>query len=280
MFNLTEFSASHWLLVPLIIFGRYVILAAVAYGVFYVWKRRAWFFRKIQQKFPLRSDYAREVGYSAVSSAIFAAMAWLCLGTSLRPYTQFYSDIEQYGWWWLALSIPLTLLIHDAYFYWIHRLMHLPGLYRRIHLVHHKSVNPSPWAAYAFHPAESLLEAGIIPVLLFLIPLHPVSFWAFVTLMLVFNVYGHLGYELFSRKTYEHPLGRWINSSVHHNMHHEKFHGNYGLYFTIWDRLCGTLRPDSMDKVAEVHGRIHPRHKQEERETTTGEKHAASRPAF
>ena len=63
-------------------------------------------------------------------------------------------------------------------------------------------------------------------------------------------------------------------------MHHEKFHGNYGLYFTIWDRLCGTLRPDSMDKVAEVHGRIHPRHKQEERETTMGEKHAASRPAF
>jgi sterol desaturase/sphingolipid hydroxylase (fatty acid hydroxylase superfamily) len=87
-------------------------------------------------------------------------------------------------------------------------------------------------------------------------PLHPISFFAFITLMLLFNVYGHLGYELFSRKTYEHPIGRWLNSSVHHNLHHEKFTGNYGLYFTIWDRLCGTLREDSLDKIDQVHGKI------------------------
>lgn len=256
MFNPTEFSAYQWLIVPFIIFGRYVVFCTVSYSVFYAWKRRAWLYRKIQQKFPKRADYLREIGYSALASAIFAVISWLCLGTPLRQYTLFYSDIGQYGWLWLVVSIPLTLFIHDAYFYWIHRLMHLPGLYRHIHLVHHKSVNPSPWAAYAFHPVESLLEAGIIPVLLFSIPLHPVAFWAFITLMLLFNVYGHLGYELFSRKTYDHPVGRWLNSSVHHNMHHEKFHGNYGLYFTIWDRLCGTLRADSMEKVEDVHGRI------------------------
>ncbi len=256
MFNPAEFSAAHWALVPLIIFGRYVVFCALLYAVFYVWKRRAWLYRKIQQHFPHRADYIREIGYSAIASVIFGGISWLCLGTAVREHTLFYSDIDTYGRLWLAISIPLTLLIHDTYFYWIHRLMHHPALYRRIHLVHHKSVNPSPWAAYAFHPIESVLEAGIIPVLLFSIPLHPVSFWAFVTLMLLFNIYGHLGYELFSRKTYDHPVGRWINSSVHHNMHHEKFHGNYGLYFTIWDRLCGTLREDSMDKVEKVHGRI------------------------
>ena len=60
----------------------------------------------------------------------------------------------------------------------------------------------------------------------------------------------------FSQKTYRHPLGKWLNSSVYHNLHHEKFQGNYGLYFTIWDRLCGTLRTDSAEKIAEVHQRI------------------------
>ncbi len=109
--------------------------------------------------------------------------------------------------------------------------------------------------AYAFHPVEALLEAGILPVLLIFIPLHPISFFAFITLMLLFKVYGHLGYELFSKKTYEHPIGRWLNSSVHHNLHHEKFNGNFGLYFTIWDRLCGTLREDSLEKIEEVHSR-------------------------
>lgn len=256
MFDLTQFSIVKWFFVPLIIFGRYVLFCLVPFLFYYVWKRREQWYRKIQQHFPAPSDYRREILHSALTSLIFGAVTWLCLGTPLRQYTQFYTEVSEYGWGWLALSIPLTLLVHDAYFYWAHRLMHHPRLYRHVHLVHHKSVNPSPWAAYSFHPVEAVLEAGIVPLLLVTMPLHPLSFWAFVTLMLLFNVYGHLGYELFPKSTYTHPLGRWLNSSVHHNLHHEKFLGNYGLYFTIWDRLCGTLRADSLDKVESLHNRI------------------------
>lgn len=256
MFDLTQFSIVKWFFVPVIIFGRYVLFCLIPFLIYYVWKRRAQWYRKIQQHFPAPSDYRREILHSAITSLIFGVVTWLCLGTPLRQYTQFYTEVSEYGWGWLALSIPLTLLIHDAYFYWAHRLMHHPRLYRHVHLVHHKSVNPSPWAAYSFHPVEAVLEAGIVPLLLVAMPLHPLSFWAFVTLMLLFNVYGHLGYELFPKSAYTHPLGRWLNSSVHHNLHHEKFHGNYGLYFTIWDRLCGTLRADSMEKVESLHNRI------------------------
>ncbi|MFN0176869.1 MAG: sterol desaturase family protein [Saprospiraceae bacterium] len=258
MFNPTEFSAFQWLLMPMFIFGRYVVLTAVLYFVFYVWKRRAWFYRKIQQRFPTPTDYQREIGYSALTSLIFGGVAWLCLGTSFHSFTQFYTDIDQYGVGWLIVSIPLTLLIHDTYFYWIHRLMHWPPVYRLIHLTHHRSVNPSPWAAFAFHPMEAVAEAGIIPILLLVMPLHPISFFGFVTMMLLFNVYGHLGYELFPIKMYKHPLGKWLNTSIYHNLHHEKFTGNYGLYFTFWDRLCGTLREDGLQKVEEVHGRERP----------------------
>ncbi|MBK6998392.1 MAG: sterol desaturase family protein [Lewinellaceae bacterium] len=77
-------------------------------------------------------------------------------------------------------------------------------------------------------------------------------------MMLLFNVYGHLGYELFPPKMYKHTLGKWLNTSIYHNLHHEKFKGNYGLYFTFWDRLCGTLREDGLKKVEEVHGRERP----------------------
>lgn len=246
----------NWLLAPFLIFGRYAVLCLVLFSIFYGWKRRAWLSRKIQQRFPARADYLREIGYSLVSALIFAGMAALWLGTPLRACTKWYTDIHLHGLPYLFLSVGIILAIHDTYFYWIHRLMHHPRVYRRIHLLHHRSVNPSPWAAYAFSPLEALLEASIIPLILLLTPVHPLAFFAFITIMLWFNVYGHLGYELFPKAVYTHPLGRWLNSAIYHNLHHERVNGNFGLYTTVWDRLMGTLREDSAARVEEVHGRV------------------------
>jgi sterol desaturase/sphingolipid hydroxylase (fatty acid hydroxylase superfamily) len=242
-----------WLFAPLVIYGRYAILSGIAFFIFYVWKKRAWLHRKIQQRFPSTNDYLREVSYSFLTALIFAAVALLCLKTPFRQLTQWYTDVSAYGWGYLLLSIVLIVLLHDTYFYWLHRLMHHPKWYRQVHLVHHQSVNPSPWAAYAFHPFEAVLEAGIIPLAMLVMPLHPIAFFSFVTIMLWFNIYGHLGYELFPAWVYRHPVGRLINSSVYHNLHHERFNGNYGLYFTFWDRLMGTLRKDNDDKLNALH---------------------------
>jgi sterol desaturase/sphingolipid hydroxylase (fatty acid hydroxylase superfamily) len=254
MFEPGKLQGLQWGIVPLIIFARYLVIAGVAFLVFYVWKRKRFLYRKIQNRFPKNADYLREIGYSALTSVIFGATAFICLGTPLRQYTQFYTDINQYSMGWFWLSIVIAILLNDTYFYWIHRMMHHPKLYRSMHLTHHLSVNPSPWAAFAFHPLEAVVEAGTIPLLLFAIPMHPLAFLAFVLFMTVFNVYGHLGYELYPQKLYKHPLGKWLNSSVYHNLHHEKFTGNYGLYFTFWDRICGTLRSDCESKVEQIHG--------------------------
>ncbi|MEQ1746359.1 MAG: sterol desaturase family protein [Saprospiraceae bacterium] len=256
MFFLADAPAENWLIVPLVIFSRYALLCLWLFGLFYIWKRRAWLFRKIQQSFPKNSDYRREIGYSASTALIFGATAALCFATPLREYLRLYTDVSAYSIGYLIFSVPMILFLHDTYFYWCHRLMHHPRLYRRMHLTHHRSVNPSPWCAYAFHPFEAVVEAGILPLVLFTVPLHPIAVFAFITLMLWFNVYGHLGYELFPKKVYDHPLGRWLNSSVYHNLHHERFTGNYGLYFTFWDRWMGTLHTDSFRRVDEVHARI------------------------
>jgi sterol desaturase/sphingolipid hydroxylase (fatty acid hydroxylase superfamily) len=146
-------------------------------------------------------------------------------------------------------------LLHDTYFYWTHRAMHHKKLFRAMHLVHHKSVNPSPWAAYAFHPLEAIVEAGIFAVFLFTIPIHPLHLLVFFFAMIVYNVYGHLGYELYPAGFSKHWLGKWINTSVNHNQHHQHFKGNYGLYFTFWDRLMGTIRADYDQRFEEVTGK-------------------------
>ncbi len=73
--------------------------------------------------------------------------------------------------------------------------------------------------------------------------------------MIIYNVYGHLGWELYPKGFSKHWLGKWINTSVNHNMHHQYFKGNYGLYFLFWDRLMGTIRPDYEERFEAVKNR-------------------------
>ncbi len=70
--------------------------------------------------------------------------------------------------------------------------------------------------------------------------------------MITYNVYGHLGYELYPRGFNTGRVGRWINTSTNHNQHHQYFRGNYGLYFTFWDRMMGTIRKDYDERFEQV----------------------------
>lgn len=224
--------------------GRYIILAGLSFLVLYVIFRNKTRLRKIQARFPSRQDYFREIGFSLLTIAIFAAVPLILLNTWVRPYTTFYTDIREYGWFYFFLAFPIMLIIHDTYFYWAHRVMHHPALFKWVHLVHHRSTNPSPWAAYAFHPLEAIVETAIVPIFLFTIPIHTYHLPVFFLFMITYNVYGHLGYELYPKGFSRSTVGKWINTSVNHNQHHQYFKGNYGLYFLFWDRIMGTIRPD------------------------------------
>ena len=116
---------------------------------------------------------------------------------AIRPHTTFYEKISDYGLAYAVLAFPLMVFMHDAYFYWMHRIMHHPKLFRLFHLVHHKSSNPSPWAAYAFHPLEAVAESMIFAIFLFTIPVHPIHLMLFFIFSLSYSVYGHLGFELY-----------------------------------------------------------------------------------
>jgi sterol desaturase/sphingolipid hydroxylase (fatty acid hydroxylase superfamily) len=146
-------------------------------------------------------------------------------------------------------------IMHDTYFYWTHRIMHHKSLFNTMHLVHHKSTNPSPWAAYAFHPLESIVEVGIFVVFLFTLPVHTTHIIIFFLLSIMYNIYGHLGWELYPKGFSKSVIGKWINTSVNHNQHHKYFKGNYGLYFLFWDRIMGTIRADYDEAFEEVKSR-------------------------
>src|ERR1700730_15432277 len=141
---------------------RYFFIAGIAFLIFYLVFKNQKKYRKLQPKFPKLKDYRREIGYSIISIAIFAAVPLFILHyPPIAPYTTYYKHIDDFGWLYFFLAFPIMFLIHDAYFYWTHRLMHTKRLFRIVHLVHHQSTNPSPWAAYAFHPIEGVVEAGV-----------------------------------------------------------------------------------------------------------------------
>jgi lathosterol oxidase len=233
---------------------RYFILAGIPFALVYFLLRSKLKKAKIQAKAASRKDFIREILHSMVSSLVLSFVAFLVLFTPIRQYTLFYAAWNDFPYWWAPVSLVLSLVIHDTYFYWMHRTLHHKSIFRFTHLVHHRSTNPSPWAAYSFHTLEAFAEGGVIVVLAFVLPMHPIMLMLFTITSFVINVYGHLGYEIMPKSLRRSFLFEVINTSVHHNMHHSKFRGNYGLYFRWWDRLMGTEHPDyvtTYDRIQE-----------------------------
>ena len=248
-----QYGESMRFLIPFVqIVVRYLLFAGSAYMFFYGWRHREWVYRKIQAKFPEKKHLLREIRYSILTAAIFALVAVATFWARQQGYSRVYTDVHQHSWGYLLFSFVLMVLLHDTYFYWTHRLIHHRRLFPYFHRVHHLSHNPSPWAAYAFHPLEAIVEAGILPLILFTLPVHPLALIFFSLFMIMFNIMGHLGYELVPERLHQHWLGRWFNTSTHHNMHHQLVKGNYGLYFNVWDTLMGTNHRQYEQRYQEI----------------------------
>jgi Delta7-sterol 5-desaturase len=233
---------------------RYFVLAGIPFVLFYLLLPAKFRRFKIQGRLASKKDFIREIWHSMLSVIIFSLYAVVVLLTPLRQYTLVYDQVGDYSVLYIGISLALSLIIHDTYFYWMHRLLHHKRLFKIVHLVHHKSINPSPWTSYSFHLFEGVTEGFILVILALVLPMHPVTILLFTVTGFVINVYGHLGYEI-TPKWFRHTwLFQLLNTSVHHNLHHSKFKGNYGLYFRIWDRLMGTEHPDYVkeyDKLQE-----------------------------
>ncbi len=236
-------------------FLRYFLVAGMAYLVFWKWGRERWKHLIIQDSLPQARKLWFEFRYSLSTVVIFSLVGFSIVLWESAGFTMIYHEIDQFGWIYFLVSILLAIIIHDAYFYWTHRGMHHPRIYKYVHKVHHQSTNPSPWAAYSFHPLEALIQAGFYPILLICIPLHPLAMFIFMVFMISRNVLAHLGFEIFPVGLMKSKWLNWHTTPTHHNLHHRYFHHNYGFYFTWWDNLMGTTQPQYKATFMEVRSR-------------------------
>lgn len=228
-----------WMLI-----GYYLLPAGIAYYIFYVKQRKTWQHKRIQPKFPKIDSIHREIKWSVLSVSIFSGFVLLMDYLIQNGYTKLYDYWNQYGWWYLPVSLIITIVLFDTYFYWVHRFMHWKPVFKFTHYIHHRSTNPTPWAIYAFHPGESILLGFYYPIMLICLPLHISVILLFVAHNIIHNVGGHLGFEILPKGYTTHFLFKWNNVVTHHDMHHAKIRCNYSLYFNFWDRIMKTNHKD------------------------------------
>ena len=192
----------------------------------------------------MRRQIGKEIRWSMIAAFIYGVPAgivfWLWRH---HGYSMLYTDWTAYPLWYLPLSVLLYMFAQDSWFYWSHRAMHhIPRLFRLAHAVHHESRPPTVWTAMSFHPLEALSGAIVIPILVFIVPIHLAMLGVVLTAATVMGVINHMGWEVFPRRFVHSMLGQWVITASHHERHHEEYRCNFGLYFRLWDRLCGTDR--------------------------------------
>ncbi|NUO01655.1 MAG: sterol desaturase family protein [Saprospiraceae bacterium] len=226
--------------VSVVVFFRYVLIAGGFYFFFYRIARQHFTRRKISFRLRQPGQSWREVKWSALTSFAFGLAGALMLLAWQKGYTRIYTEPDAYGYAWLPVSLLIAMLLHETYYYWLHRWMHRPGVFRIIHKVHHDSLVTSPWTSFSFHPLESVLQAVVVPALTFALPFHYAVLVVLLTAMTISATINHLDIEIYPKGTSRHWLGRWLIGATHHSLHHLEFRTNYGLYFTFWDKWMGT----------------------------------------
>jgi len=154
---------------------------------------------------------------------------------------------------WFVLLFLLTPIWISFHFYWIHRLLHWPPLYKLAHGLHHRNINVGPWSGLSMHPIEHLLFFSSILIHL-VVPAHPLHILFHMQHQSLTAATSHTGFEnLLVKEEKSLALG-----TFHHQLHHRYFEVNYGNLQMPWDKWFGSFH----DGTAEAHERMKHRQTQ------------------
>jgi sterol desaturase/sphingolipid hydroxylase (fatty acid hydroxylase superfamily) len=146
------------------------------------------------------------------------------------PYADWRSHPFYCAFWLCA--IPFWREFH---FYWMHRAIHWPPIYKTVHYLHHKNINIGPWSGMAMHPVEHVLYFSVV-LIHWVVPSHPIHFLFNSQHTALTPASGHHGFEGPILK------GKLPTGSYFHYLHHRFFNCNYGESTLPLDRLFGTFR--------------------------------------
>lgn len=193
-------------------------------------------------------ELARQsVPVTAVNLALTVPLALANYGTAVR--LGFSADAKDYpGVPRVAAHLLVFMLVEDVMFYWGHRTLHHPALYKHVHKLHHRYYHSVSIAAEFAHPVEFVI-VNVLPFATgpLLMGSHLVTQYVWVVWRIGETVFNHSGYDL--------PFSPWEllpfqGTAAAHDAHHSANTGNFGSFFRFWDWACGTAIPDAPEQAA------------------------------
>lgn len=129
-------------------------------------------------------------------------------------FTTLYFNVTDRGVLYLVMSTAATFMFIEAASYYMHRLLHGPFLYKRIHKHHHRYHSPTAFASVAMHPVEVLTYQSILIVPMFIVPLHAVAYVFLLLYVYYFGMIDHSGIMMDSWLPWQPP-------TLFHDDHHK-----------------------------------------------------------
>ncbi|KAF2114950.1 hypothetical protein BDV96DRAFT_646813 [Lophiotrema nucula] len=183
----------------------------------------------------LKNQVRLEINQTMWSLPIMAIFTAPCFLLEVRGYSKLYdTTADGPGLWYNIMQFPFFIAFTDYFIYWIHRGLHHPSVYKKLHKPHHKWIMPTPYASHAFHPMDGFAQSIPYHVFPFVFPLQK---YASVLLFVFINFWTIMIHD--GEYYADNPI---INGAACHTMHHLYFNFNYGQFTTLWDRMGGSYR--------------------------------------
>lgn len=194
--------------------------------------------------FTFRSQVKDNMFWSLASGITFATLytsLWFwAAGNGYAPTVSFAGNPLWYIAWFALM--PMWGSFH---FYWVHRALHIPALYKAAHALHHRNVNVGPWSGISMHPLEHMIYFSSL-LIHFVVPTSPMHILFHVYSFTLHPVCSHSGFDgLLAAGTKRAQLGDFF-----HQLHHRYFECNYGTVEMPWDRWFGTFHDGTTEGTA------------------------------
>ena len=237
-----------------VILGRNIVLALLVYGGWHIWlykwRKQGTSFKynqnwpaKTAERFTFNNQTYDNIFWTLVSGVPIwtcyeVLILWSCANGYATMITPSGNPVM-----FIALFF-LVPFVHEVGFYFAHRFLHFPWLFRIAHFLHHRNNNPGPWSGLSMHPIEHVIYFSSALIFL-IVPAHPIHIINLLSRLGLAPAQGHTGFD----RVVTGDDASVDTSYYAHYLHHKYFEVNYADGMVPLDKWFGSFH----DGTAEAH---------------------------